>query len=87
MATSVTVAAFTEIAEAEDTVSKLIDGPYYTPAGLHRGTGGFHRTNGGSGGSGGSSWGVKLNVTVLLPDVKMDAPILSRLCGSGCCCR
>ena len=50
--------------------------PYYTPRG-------FHRT---AGRSDGSNWGVKLNVTFLLEDVKLKAPILSRLYGGGCGC-
>jgi hypothetical protein len=51
--------------------------PFYTPRG-------FHRT---AGRSDGSNWGIKLNVTFLLEDVKLKAPILSRLCGGECGCR
>jgi hypothetical protein len=51
--------------------------PYYTPSGLHQT----------AGRSDGTSWGIKLNVTFLLPDAKLHAPILSRLYGGGCGCR
>jgi hypothetical protein len=51
--------------------------PYYTPSGLHRT----------AGRSDGTSWGIKLNVTFLLPDAKLHAPILSRLYGGECGCR
>ena len=51
--------------------------PYCTPSGLHRT----------AGRSDGTSWGIKLNVTFLLPDAKLHAPILSRLYGGECGCR
>jgi hypothetical protein len=58
--------------------------PYYTPPGLHSGTGGSHRSRR-DGDGGGSSWGVKLNVTLLFPEAKLFAPLLSRLNGCGGC--
>lgn len=48
--------------------------PFYTPEGMHSGPGG-------------DKWGVKLNVTLLFPDKKLD-PLLGFLCGdSSHCCR
>jgi hypothetical protein len=45
----------------------------YTPEGLHSGTGG-------------SKWGIKLNVTLLFPEKKLD-PIFGRLFDRHCNCR
>lgn len=45
--------------------------PNYPPDGLHSGPAG-------------DKWGIKFNVTFLMPEAKFHAPLLSRMCGSSC---
>lgn len=55
---------FGKVVKVGETPLKLFVEPIYTPVGLRSGPGG-------------AEWGIKLNLTILLPGAKLDDPILS----------
>ena len=64
---------FGKVVKVGETPMKLFIEPIYTPPGLRSGPGG-------------PEWGIKLNLTILFPEAKFQAPLLSGL-GGGHCCR
>jgi hypothetical protein len=63
---------FGKVAKVGGTPMKFFIEPIYTPEGLRSGPGG-------------PKWGIKLNVTLLFPEAKLYAPLLSGR--GGHCCR
>jgi hypothetical protein len=61
---------FGKVATVGKTPMKLFVEPIYTPEGLRSGPGG-------------TEWAIKLNVTILFPEAKLDAPLWNALCGHG----
>lgn len=59
-----------KVVKVGDTPMKLFVEPIYTPEGLRSGPGG-------------AEWGIKLNLTILFPGAKLDAPLWSVLSGHG----
>ncbi len=65
-----------KVAKVGKTPMKFFVEPIYTPEGLRSGPGG-------------AEWGIKLNATILFPEAKFNAPLLSGCAGrcGGHCCR